>query len=171
MQYDSLGGYVTHTYQKSNSETLIEILGECNRFYLLGDSTSMLISIEDWGYTGSLDYNFAYCENLATIASPRSNTFKNVTSFQGTFEQCSGLTSIPSDLFANCTQVESFSQTFNECTNLTGNPIPLWERVEGGLDNGYVGTPDGQGCYYGCTQLTNYDNIPEYWKENVISPS
>ena len=203
LQYDMDGdgyiirGYIKHTYQNPNSETLIEILGECNRFYLLGDSTSMLISIEDWGYTGSLDYNFAYCENLATIASPRSNTFKNVTSFQGTFEECARLTSIPSDLFANCAQVEnfnwtfkgctnltsipanlfencaqveSFRQTFFECTSLTGNPIPLWERVEGGAENGYEGTPDGEGCYYGCTQLTNYDNIPEYWKKSVENP-
>ena len=195
LQYDNSMGYVTHTYQDSNSGTIIEILGECNTIDM--SENSQLISIEDWGYTGSQVYYFGGCENLATIASPRSNTFKNVTSFQGTFEECARLTSIPSDLFANCAQVEnfnwtfkgctnltsipanlfencaqveSFSQTFYECTSLTGNPIPLWERVEGGAENGYEGTPDGKGCYYGCTQLTNYDNIPEYWKKSVENP-
>ena len=221
LQYDSLGGYVTHTYQKSNSETLIEILGECNRFYLLGDSKSMLISIEDWGYTGSQKYTFFRCENLTTIASPRSNTFKNVISFEDTFSECSSLTSIPSDLFANCSQVTNFGGTFFGCTNLTtipadlfanctqatnfgetfmfctnltsipenlfanctqvtnfdstffggtnltGEAIPLWERVEDGAENDYQGNPDGEGCYYGCTQLTNYDIIPEYWKKEI----
>ena len=200
LQYDMDGdgyiirGYIKHTYQNPNSETLIEILGECNRFYLLGDSTSMLISIEDWGYTGSLDYGFYGCYNLTTIASPRSNTFKNVISFENTFSGCSSLTSIPSDLFANCSQVTNFGRTFSGCTNLatipadlfanctqvtnfhstfsggtnlTGEAIPLWERVEDGAENDYQGNPDGEGCYYGCTKLTNYDIIPEYWKKGI----
>ena len=154
----------------------------------------MLISIEDWGYTGSLDYGFYGCYNLTTIASPRSNTFKNVISFENTFSECSSLTSIPSDLFANCTQATNFGETFMFCTNLTsipenlfanctqvtnfdstffggtnltGEAIPLWERVEDGAENDYQGNPDGEGCYYGCTQLTNYDIIPEYWKKEI----
>ena len=194
LQYDFLGGYVTHAYQNSNSETVIEILGECNMFYILYDSSPMLISIEDWGYTGSQEYHFYDCENLTTIASPRSNTFKNVISFEGAFSGCSSLTSIPADLFANCsqvtnfgrtfsgctnlatipadlfancTQVTNFNSTFNGCTNLTGEAIPLWERVEDGAENDYQGNPDGEGCYYGCTQLTNYDIIPEYWKKEI----
>ena len=221
LQYDFLGGYVTHTYQNSNSETFIEILGECNMFYILYDSSPMLISIEDWGYTGSQTYNFSECENLTTIASPRSNTFKNVISFEGAFKGCRSLTSIPADLFVNCTQVTNFSNTFSWCTslttipadlfanctqatnfgetfmfctnltsipenlfanctqvtnfdstffggtNLTGEAIPLWERVEDGAENDYQGNPDGEGCYYGCTQLTNYDIIPEYWKKEI----
>ena len=162
LQYDGPGnGYVTHTYQNSNSETLIEILGECNTIDM--SENSQLISIEDWGYTGSQGYDFWGCENLATIASPRPNTFKNVISFTLTFSGCTSLTSIPADLFANRTQVESFLGTFRGCINLTGEPIPLWERVPNGSENGYEGIPDGAGCYEKCTKLTNYESIPEYW--------
>ena len=302
LKYNGLLGYVTHTYQNSNSETVIEILGECNT---INTYSPQLISIEDWGYTGSSYYDFRSCDNLTTIASPRSNTFKNVISFDNTFSRCSNLTtipadlfancpqvtnfkmtfskctsittipedlfanctqvtnfynafsectslttipadlfanctqvtsfngifdgctgltnipenlfanctqvtnfemtfskctsittipenlfanctqatnfcstfascsnliSIPADLFANCTQVTNFNSTFNGCTNLTGEAITLWERVENGAGNGYQGNPDGGGCYYGCTKLTNYDVIPEYWK-SVIAPS
>ena len=191
LQYDNSMGYVTHTYQDSNSGTIIEILGECNTIDM--SENSQLISIEDWGYTGSQVYYFGGCENLATIASPRTNTFRNVKEFASTFVDCTSLnsipadlfvnctqveyfswtfrgctslTSIPADLFANCTQVESFLGTFGGCINLTGEPIPLWERVPNGSENGYEGIPDGAGCYYGCTQLTNYDSIPEYWTDD-----
>ena len=191
LQYENGEGYVTHTYQNSNSETLIEILGECNTIGM--SENSQLISIEDWGYTGSQGYYFGYCENLTTIASPRPNTFKNVISFKSTFAGCTSLTSIPADLFANCTQVEVFTWTFRGCTsltsipadlfanctqvesflgtfggciNLTGEPIPLWERVPNGSENGYEGIPDGAGCYAKCTKLTNYESIPELWTDD-----
>lgn len=85
----------------------------------------------------------------------------------GTFSGCTSLTSIPENLFANCLNVQDFSCTFYECTSLTGNAIHLWERVENGSTNDYIGMPDGHGCYYACEGLEDYNNIPDYWKESV----
>ena len=87
--------------------------------------------------------------------------------FIGTFAECTSLTSIPENLFENCTNVQNFEYTFYECTRLTGNAISLWERVENGSSNGYIGIPDGNGCYYGCERLDDYNNIPDYWKKQM----
>ena len=121
---------------------------------------------------------FADCTGLTDIPE---NLFANCTQVRnfaeividssgwrrGAFAGCTGLTSIPENLFANCPQVADFAGTFAGCTGLTGNAIPLWERVPEGAENEYIGTPNGMGCYYGCTQLTNYSSIPEYWKSEL----
>ena len=60
--------------------------------------------------------------------------------------------------------MQSFEWTFAYCTSLTEDAIPLWERVENGSSNGFEGEPDGNGCYYGCNGLDDYNNIPDYWK-------
>ena len=56
LQYENGEGYVTHTYQNSNNQTLIEISGECNMIDM--SYNTQLISIEEWGYTGSQGYYF-----------------------------------------------------------------------------------------------------------------
>lgn len=80
---------------------------------------------------------------------------------------CESLTSIPADLFANCPKVESFERTFEGCTNLTGIAPELWKRVPNGEEHEYRGTPRGKNCFYGCDKLSNYEEIPEYWKESI----
>ena len=184
---DSGDGYVTHTYNNANAQTIIKISGECNIIDMSEDDTK-LISIEQWGYTNSIRYYFAGCRNLERIASPGKNTFRNVKDFFGMFQK-TGLISIPEDLFENCpsatsfestfwrcynlrsvpehlfdkTQnVTSFAETFYQCYSLQGNAIPLWERVTGDTVN-YEGQPDGYACYGGCTGLENYEDIPNYW--------
>ena len=164
LQYNTYGdGYITHTYVETNRETVVQIIGECNAIGIFDNDK--LISIEDWGYTGSILYNFSNCNNLRTISIPNEHTFRNVTSFYKTFAFCSSLESIPENLFSNCPNVTSFYETFYCCDSLTGEAIPLWERVLNGESNGYIGIPNGEGCYTDCTGLTGYDNIiPEYWK-------
>ncbi len=110
---------------------------------------------------------FADCSGLTNIPENLFTNCTQVTNFSGTFAGCTSLTSIPETLFDSCTLVASFQSTFYECTNLTGEAIPLWERVPEGAENEYIGTPNGMGCYYGCTQLTNYSSIPEYWKSEM----
>ena len=113
----------------------------------------------------SLSSTFNNCRKLIEIPRGLFDNCQNITNFNGTFMNCSNLESIPSDLFDNCTNAESFVGTFYNCSSLTGQSIPLWNRVQGSSD--YIGTPDGKGCYYGCSGLTDYSSIPDYWKQRV----
>ena len=110
---------------------------------------------------------FAGCTSLTSIPSTLFANCPNVTTFEVTFAGCTSLTSIPSTLFANCLYVTNFGGTFYKCTGLTGEPIKLWKRVQNGSTNNYIGEPDGCGCYYKATELNNYENIPEYWRESL----
>ena len=153
-----------------------------------------ILEITQWGETGLEDVDLSECTKLRKIASPSENSFINVYDFGYSFSNCTSLTEIPADLFSNCLNagsfyftflgcigltelpqtlfdncqnVTDFYGTFDSCTNLTGDPIPLWERVENGAENGYKGNPDGMGCYYNCQKLNNYNNIPEYWRNQA----
>ena len=137
------------------------------------EGANKIIEITQWGETGLEGIYLGNCRNLRKIASPTENSFKNITEFSYTFYGCTGLTSIPENLFANCPNVTDFYGTFAECTDLTGNAIPLWERVEGyenldfeDIDAWMETNPRGEGCYYNCTKLNNYNNIPMYWKSS-----
>ena len=110
---------------------------------------------------------FSGCTSLTSIPENLFANCLNVTSFEGTFSGCTSLTSIPENLFANCSNVQNFAETFCDCTGLTGDSINLWERVENGSTNDYIGIPDGVACYYGCDNLNNYSSIPYYWKNKV----
>ena len=44
---------------------------------------------------------------------------------------------------------------FENCTSLTGNAIELWNNSN---------IEYHENCYKGCTNLSNYDQIPEGWK-------
>ena len=87
-----------------------------------------------------------------------------VTSFRETFKSCTNLTEIPTNLFSNCLNVESFFGTFADCTALTGEAPKLWERVPNGAESGYIGVPNGTCCFINATGLSNYEDIPGYWK-------
>ena len=54
--------------------------------------------------------------------------------------------------------------TVEGCTGLTGNAPELWKMGTNNTENNYQGTPDGAGCFNNCTGLTNYNEIPDYWK-------
>ena len=113
------------------------------------------------------DFSYAFygCTSLTSIPENLFANCTNVQDFNYTFYGCTSLISIPENLFANCTNVQDFRYTFYECISLTGNAIPLWERVENGSLNGYKGIPDGNGCYFKCEGLEDYNNIPDYWKK------
>ena len=125
------------------------------------------------------DYAFANCSRVTTFErtfNSRSN-FKtigdyaflncsNVESFQYTFSECNNLTTIGEGIFDGCSNVTNFEGTFRNCSNLVGKAPELWLRVEDGTEeNGYIGIPDGNECFGGCTKLDNYEDIPDYWKQ------
>ena len=183
---------IYHKYNEKNKEIEVEVEGnivgigslaagmyydkELGEYVDYKEGPSKIIEITQWGETGLEGIYLGDCRNLRKIASPTENSFKNITEFSYTFDGCTGLTSIPEDLFANCPNVTDFHGTFTECTNLTGNAIPLWERVEGyenldfeDIDAWMETNPRGEGCYYNCTKLNNYNNIPMYWKSSPLT--
>ena len=132
------------------------------------------------GLTGSIPGNlFANCPNATNFGfafagcrgltgSIPENLFAkcpNATDFTGTFSSCSGLTgSIPENLFANCPNIEKLGSTssnpvaygtFSYCTGLTGNAPDFWNTTS--ATTHYY-------CFYNCTQLGNYADIPDDWK-------
>ena len=185
---------IEHTYPEINKDYKVTITGKCTKLYN-GYENDNILEIIQWGETGLEDVKLARCINLRKIASPTEKSFEkitdfsygftvcekltsipedlfancpNVTTFEGTFAGCTSLTSIPSTLFENCLYVTNFGGTFYKCIGLTGEPIKLWKRVLNGSTNNYIGKPDGYGCYYNATGLNNYENIPEYWREESL---
>lgn len=118
----------------------------------------------------SFNSTFNLCYNLT--GSIPENLFKNcpnVTTFVQTFRYCHSLTgSMPENLFDNNKNVTNFSSTFYQCSGLTGNTptgtdgIELWDRAG---QPGYPASIQGNGCFEGCTKLTNYVDIPRAWKQ------
>lgn len=187
---------IAHTYSENNKEYEVTITGICNSIssYCNGTTKDKIIEVLQWGETGLTSIILRECVNLRKIASPTANSFtdinsfyeafyectsltnipadlfancQNVTSFEWAFTHCSSLTSIPAELFTNCTNVNFFGFTFCGCTSLTGNAPELWKRVPDGATNEYKGTPYGEGCFERCTNLTNYEQIPGYWKTSA----
>ena len=119
----------------------------------------------------SFGTSFYNCKGLTgSIPEKLFVNCKKVTDFSGTFSGCTGLTgNIPANLFDNCQSVMIFGSnnidmigyptysfgTFSGCTSLTGNAPELWNRTNVRYHN-Y--------CFYGCTQLDNYADIPDTWK-------
>ena len=115
--------------------------------------------------------NFASCFYACTgLTSIPNGLFANnpeVTNFASCFQDCNGLTSIPNGLFANNTKVINFNSCFYYCTKLTSpTPIdndgtPLYNRSSG--KEGYSIVTSPQGCFKGCTLMSDYDSIPSNW--------
>lgn len=52
----------------------------------------------------------------------------------------------------------NFKGMFYDCVNLTGEAPRLWEIFP---------DADGTGCFHGCTGLTNYNDIPDNWRNKI----
>jgi hypothetical protein len=112
---------------------------------------------------------FYYCSSITSIPPGLFDYCTDVTSFYYTFEGTS-ITSIPSGLFDNNIKVISFENCFRSCSSLTGSSGELWLNPSGS-DNYTLtgpdydsGTPNGANCYLNSTGLSDYGDIPTYWK-------
>ena len=113
---------------------------------------------------------FFGCTSLAAIPE---NLFANnpeVTSFNFTFYGCKALTSIPANLFDNNRKVTDFAYTFYGCKALTGESpytmidgqkVHLYERAN--YPEQFTAPENSDRCFYGCTGLTDYSQIPTDW--------
>ena len=105
----------------------------------------------------SFDGTFYGCLSLnGSIPEDLFKKCPNVTTFANTFYDCKNLTgNIPENLFINNINISNFKTTFCGCSKLNGNAPALWERTN---------VTNSQWCFYDCTNLSNYNDIPSTWK-------
>lgn len=104
-------------------------------------------------------------QNLVTLPIDEFSNCKELTNVEGVFTNCAELTNMPH--FRDNKKITNFSNAFAGCSKLTGstptdeNGYKLWERAG---KEGYPTVIDGTHCFQGCTQLDDYDEIPDNWK-------
>ena len=155
-----------HTYNngESNKEVKVVITGTFESLESYDkQGLDKLVRVDQWGITGLRNIRLVNLSNLTQITAPTESSFKDLSKV--CFEY-SGIQSIPDGMFTNCTKITSFLMCFHNCTNLTGKAPELWLLGTNSKENNYQGSPNGAGCFAGCTGLDNYDEIPDYWKSD-----
>jgi uncharacterized ParB-like nuclease family protein len=110
-------------------------------------------------------YNFALT-SITDIPQGLYDNCPGLTSVESEFTNCKSLTSLPASLFRANPLITLFYYTFAGCTNLTGNtPVDsagrkLWQRAGA---SGYPASINGTYCFYQCSQLAEYSDIPQNW--------
>ena len=118
----------------------------------------------------SFYYCFGLCYNLESVGDYVFANCTNVTNFNSTFRNCYNLTTLGEGIFEGCNldNVRDFNDCFLNCESLEGSAPELWLTGTNSEENNYIDSPDGHACFYGCTSLENYDEIPEYWKDTPV---
>lgn len=183
-----------HSYATAGNYT-VRIVGTMPSFSFINVTTSRLLvtSVEAWGRVGLELLNFFNCTNLVSLPSDidQQGKLSNITGtgLQGTFYGCTSLASIPSGIFKNCNQITGFGSTFRSCTSLTSIPSNLFDDttscttfancflgcsgITGALPELWNTYPSATGtaCFSGCTNASNYDDVPDSWGGNQSSSS
>ncbi|HOM01558.1 MAG TPA: dockerin type I domain-containing protein [Acetivibrio sp.] len=146
-------------------KNLIEVLTPLpdigtNNFYEFFSDCSNLTNIPEGLfdnniYVTNFRWCFANCSSLTEIPKGLFDNNVNVTDFNSCFRDCENLVEIPEGLFDNNLSVTDFASCFWGCKNLTGLAPDLWMRSNVKYSNS---------CFYGCTKLSNYDEIPGGWR-------
>ena len=139
---------VWHEYSEKNKIYTVKIL--TNTIFA---NSEALLKIVDWGECELHEASFFNSTNLTEIASPKEKSFNKGPGI--CFWNCTSLKQIPADFFNNISNLWSVESMFENCTSLTGNAIELWNNSN---------IEYHENCYKGCTNLSNYDQIPEGWK-------
>ena len=138
-----------HKYNEKNKTYNIKIYAK--ELYMNGSTA--LEKITEWGQNEMVYVSFGGCINLKEIVPLGVNSFVG-ESLSEIFAGCSNLKVLPQNFFENASNIQDVSYAFSGCTSLTGEAIDLWTG----------GNITGEGCYEGCTKLSNYNSIPDGWK-------
>lgn len=112
----------------------------------------------------NIEEAFAYSK-LQTIPADEFSNNKELVNVSKVFLNSKELTNMPN--FLENKKITNFSQAFDGCSKLTGstptdeNGYKLWQRAG---KQGYPSTINGEHCFRGCTQLDDYNEIPNNWK-------
>lgn len=101
---------------------------------------------------------FDSCINLTgAIPTGLISASTPASDFYRFFRNCNKLTSVPSDLFGALTSTTPFfSQAFTGCSGITSAVPTLWLA--------FPSAASTTGCFFGCTNASNYASIPLAWR-------
>lgn len=102
---------------------------------------------------------FDNCTSLKEIPRGLFDKAAGLNNLRGCFQRCTSLTAIPGDIFDQNDEITIFQACFNQCTALTGPAPELWDTTRWPRVQSY------ELCFYGCTGLSNYADIPSGWKD------
>ena len=115
---------------------------------------------------GLTDIEEAFANSkLQTIPADEFSNNKELVNVSKVFLNSTELTNMPN--FLENKKITNFSQAFDGCSKLTGstptdeNGYKLWQRAG---KQGYPAKINGEHCFRGCTQLDDYNEIPDNWK-------
>lgn len=105
---------------------------------------------------------------LLTALSPLTGLERMVSTFAG----CTSLTTVPAAFFDSCLKLTSAEGIFMNCTGLrgespytdvSGTKVHLYERNAYPAE--FAPISSGYLCYFGCTGLSDYTEMPATWKK------
>ena len=136
---------------------------DCSRmFYECSSLTGISSTLKIPNSVTNCSNMFSYCSSLTAL--PSSLTIPNsVTDCSSMFARCSSLTSDISNIWPsnwNYTGTINMTAMFSYSSKIVGT-VPadkLWNSGK---------TFISSGCFFSCTSLDNYDEIPSEWKEFI----
>ena len=118
---------------------------------------------------------FDGCTALEEVGENLLVNAAKLTGVTSLFRDCSSLKSVPVNIFDECTKLKSVSNAFSGCTSLAGESpyttvngrkYHLYDRTtDNATESGLTALTSTAGCFKGCTQLTDYAQIPDIWKQ------
>ena len=143
-----------------NMETGEEYVKEMSEWYSPASDHPYRIGIEWTPGTNDISSLFSNQNIIAVSAGLLSPIIDTLVTVELLFSG-STLVTVPDNLFlgGNRTQL-NFTRCFNGCSYLTGH-TPLVDGQE--LWEYYQGVQSDR-CFFGCSGLENYDEIPAGWK-------
>lgn len=166
---ESIPAKLFYSLNSTVKEVLAEsIFSSCTKLKAVPDSFFAGIPTDD-----SVDLNvdgaFSFCTSLTTVPSNLlPSAFSSVKSvdFSFLFANCTGITSLPSSLggeFYNGAYV-LLNSMFSGCTGIKSALPTWWETYTTYTDN-YTR------CFAGCSNATNWDDVPVIWGHDTSLPS
>ena len=147
-------------------KTFMGCFSQCNSLESLSeDIFAACKEVTDFSYC------FLSCSGLTSLSSDLFKYCQSVKNLRSTFSGCTGLKKVPADIFYHNRKVDDFGYTFSGCRSIEGESpymlidhlkVHLYERAD--YPDYFHAPVVTDGCFKGCTSLTDYDAIPSSWQ-------
>ena len=115
---------------------------------------------------------FSDCRSITLIPEELFKYSPNIKDVSFCFGDCISLVSIPANIFDNNRRIQGLACLFVNCHNLVGESpytiidgvkYHLYERAD--APDYFMRPADISRCFAGCSQLDDYNGIPDEWKQ------
>ena len=115
---------------------------------------------------------FLDCRSITLIPEELFKYSPNIKDVSVCFGDCISLVSIPANIFDNNRRIQGLACLFVNCHNLVGESpytiidgvkYHLYERAD--APDYFMRPADISRCFAGCSQLDDYNDIPDEWKQ------